>query len=500
MSPLLLFIIILAYFSLLMLISYFASRHIRDTTFFDGDRASPWFLVAFGMIGSGISAVSLVSIPGNVGNNNLYYFQFILGTIAGYLFIAFVLTPIYYRLKLVSIYTYLKIRFGETTYKTGSIFFLVSQSFGAALRLLISIKILQYAFFDALHIPFYITILVVLVLIWLYTNKSGIKTIVWTDALQSLFLITVIVISIITIKQSLNLSFSGMLSAIAEHPYSKVFDWELHSGSNFYKQFISGLLITVALVGLDQSMMQKTLTVSNAKGARKNVLTFSFFIAFAQTLFLALGVLIYIYAERNGVTLLRENGLLVKTDELYPLLTLNHFGKIGAVAFLIGVIASTFASIDSCIAALTTAFSYDFMDIENRPHDEKKRIKNRVLIGVNIVMLIIVISFWNSKGAIINTIFKIAGYTYGPLLGLYMTGLFSKIRFKERWVPVACVSAALITWLLNGCFISSFGFDFGFMNIFVNALLTIIFLYIIKETPDPAFPPSASSGQAHGGR
>jgi len=481
MSPLLLFIIILCYFSVLMVISHFASRHIRDTTFFDGDRASPWFLVAFGMIGSGISAVSLVSIPGNVGNNNLYYFQFILGTIVGYLFIAFVLTPIYYKLKLVSIYTYLNIRFGNVSYKTGSLFFLVSQSLGAALRLLLSIKILQYAFFDALHIPYFITIIVVLVLIWLYTNKSGIKTIVWTDALQSLFLITVIVISILAIKHSLNLSLTEMTAAIVHHPYARIFDWNIHSGSNFFKQFVSGLLITVALVGLDQSMMQKTLTVRNSKDARKNVLTFSFFIAFAQTLFLALGVLIYIYAERSGINLIKQDGHFVNTDELYPLLTLNYFGKIGAVAFLIGIVASTFASIDSCIAALTTAFSYDFMNIENKLPEAKKKIKTWVLIGVNIVMFLIVMSFWNSKGAIINTIFKTAGYTYGPILGLYLTGLFTKINFKEKWVPVACVSAAIITWLMNGYFIRSFNFDFGFMNIFVNALLTVIFLYFIKK-------------------
>jgi Na+/proline symporter len=484
MSPLLLLIIILCYFSLLMIISYFASRRVHDTTFFDGDRASPWFLVAFGMIGSGISAVSLVSIPGNVGNNNLYYFQFILGTIVGYLFIAFILTPIYHRLKLVSIYTFLKVRFGNVTYKTGSMFFLVSQSFGAALRLLLSIKILQYAFFDSLHIPYFLTIIVVLVLIWLYTNKSGIKTIVWTDALQSLFLITVIIISIITIKNSLNLSFSEMAGTISKHQYAKVFDWDFHSGSNFFKQFISGLLITVALVGLDQSMMQKTLTVSNARDARKNVLTFSFFIAFAQTMFLALGILIYIFAERNGIKLASENGRFLNTDELYPLLTLNYFGKIGAVAFLIGVVASTFASIDSCIAALTTAFSYDFMDIESKPHEARIMIKTRVLIGVNIVMFLIVMSFWNSKGAIINTIFKIAGYTYGPILGLYLTGLFSKIKFREKWVPLACLSAAFITWLLNSYFIKEFNFDFGFMNIFVNALLTIVFLIIIKRDSD----------------
>ncbi len=481
MSPLLLFLIILAYFSILMVISQIASRHVHDTTFFDGDRKSPWFLVAFGMIGSGISAVSLVSIPGNVGNNNLYYFQFILGTIVGYLFIAFVLTPIYYKLKLVSIYTYLNIRFGNVTYKTGSLFFLVSQSFGAALRLLLSIKILQYAFFDALHIPYFVTIVVVLILIWLYTNKSGIKTIVWTDALQSLFLITVIIVSIVTIKNSLGISFSEMVQTITNHQYSKVFDWNFASGSNFFKQFISGLLITVALVGLDQSMMQKTLTVKNAVDAKKNVLTFSFFIAFAQTLFLGLGILIYIYAEQKGIFLATQNGQFVNTDGLFPLLTLNYLGQIGAIAFLIGVIASTFASIDSCIAALTTAFSYDFMDIENQKYEAKKKIKNRVLLGVNIVMFLIVMAFWNSKGAIINTIFKIAGYTYGPILGLYLTGLFSKIKFKEKLVPVACLGAALSTWLLNEYFIQAFQFDFGFMNIFVNAVLTILFLIIIKR-------------------
>jgi len=464
-----------------MLISWFTSRHTRDNSFFDGDRASPWFLVAFGMIGSGISAVSLVSIPGNVGNNNLYYFQFILGTIVGYLFIAFVLTPIYYKLKLVSIYTYLKVRFGDVTYKTGSLFFLVSQSFGAALRLLLSIKILQYAFFDNLHIPYFLTIIIVLVLIWLYTNKSGIKTIVWTDALQSLFLITVIIISIIAIKNSLRLSGAGMVSVIVHHPYARLFDWNIDSGSNFFKQFISGLLITVALVGLDQSMMQKTLTIANIKGARKNVLTFSFFIAAAQTLFLGLGVLLYIFVERNGIKLEVQNGQLVNTDGLYPYLTLHYFGEVGAIAFFIGVVASTFASIDACITALTTAFSYDFLDFENKPHEAKKKIKNRVLLAVNIVMFAIVMAFWSSHGAIINTIFKIAGYTYGPILGLYLTGLFTAIQLRDKWTPVACVLAALLTWALNGLFISLLNFDFGFMNILVNAVLTILFLWVIQK-------------------
>ncbi len=484
MSSSLILFIILAYFALLMIISWFTSRQTKDNSFFDGDRASPWFLVAFGMTGSGISAVSLVSIPGNVGNNNLYYFQFILGTIVGYLFIAFVLTPIYYKLNLVSIYTYLKIRFGNVTYKTGSLFFLVSQSFGAALRLLLSVKILQYAFFDNLHIPYFLTIIIVLLLIWLYTNKSGIKTIVWTDALQSFFLITVIIVSIVAIKNSLHLSVRGMVGAIMRHPYAKLFDWNINSGSNFFKQFISGLLITVALVGLDQSMMQKTLTIANVKGARKNVLAFSFFIAAAQTLFLGLGVLLYIFVEKQGIKLESQNGQLVNTDGLYPYLTTHYFGEIGAIAFFIGVVASTFASIDACITALTTAFSYDFLDFENKPHEQKKQIKNRVLLGVNIVMFIVVMAFWNSQGAIINTIFKIAGYTYGPILGLYLTGLFTGIQLKDKWTPLACVAAALLTWVLNGIFISYLNFDFGFMNILVNALLTILFLFIIKTKKD----------------
>lgn len=481
MSTTLVFCIIVGYFTLLMIIARITSRHSSDHTFFDGNRQSPWLLVAFGMVGSGISAVSLVSIPGNVGNNNLYYFQFILGTIVGYLFIAFVLLPIFYKLQLVSIYTYLNIRFGNITYKTGSLFFLVSQSFGAALRLLLSVKILQYAFFDAMGIPHVVSIIVVLVLIWLYTNKSGIKTIVWTDALQSLFLITVIIVSIITIKNSLGLSLGQMVTSVAQHRYAKLFNWDIRSGTNFFKQFISGVLITVALVGLDQSMMQKTLTVKNVQDARKNVLTFSFFIALAQTLFLGLGVLLYLYTERKGIPLLRQDGQLVNTDDIYPMLTMHYFGQVGIIAFFIGVVASTFASIDACITALTTAFSYDFMDFEHQPHAARVKIKNRVLLGVNVVMFLIVLLFWNSQGAIINTIFTIAGYTYGPILGLYLTGLFTNLMIKEKWVPLACMAAAAFTWLLNLVCHKLFNFDVGFMNILVNAVLTMLFLFMIKQ-------------------
>jgi len=437
-------------------------------------------LVAFGMIGSGISAVSLVSIPGDVGNNNSYFFQFILGTIAGNVFIAFILIPIYFKLRVVSVYEFLKVRFGNASYKTGSLFFLVSQSFGAALRLLLSIHILQNAFFNALNIPYWLTIIIVLILIWLYTHQSGIKTIVWTDALQSLFLITVIIVSIITIKNSLGFSFSELLHTVVSQPSSKLFDWNPQSGTNFFKQFISGFLITVALVGLDQSMMQKTLTVAKEKDAQKNVLSFGFFIAIAQTLFLGLGVLMFLYAESNNISLSTANGKFTNTDEVYPMLTLHYFGSVGTIAFLIAVIASTFASIDACITALTTSFSYDFLDMENIPAEKKKSVKNKVLLGVNIVMFIIVMAFWNSEGAIITTIFKIAGYTYGPLLGLFLLGLFSKVNVKGKWVPVASIAAAIITYVLNDVLANQLAFDVGFMNIFINAALTILFLLLIK--------------------
>lgn len=480
MSNFSLLTIIFGYFLVLMFVSKITSRKTKASSFFDGDHQSPWFLVAFGMIGSGISAVSLVSIPGNVGNENLYYFQFILGTIVGYLFIAYILIPIFFKQKLVSIYTYLQNRFGEVTYKTGASFFMVSQSFGAALRLLLSVKILQSAFFDKMNIPPAITILILLLMIWLYTNKSGIKTIVWTDALQSLFLILVIVISIYSIVKALDTGEKSVLNAIIADPKFNFFDFDWNSGTNFFKQFISGFLITIALVGLDQSMMQKTLTVSNASDAKRNVLTFSFFIASAQTLFLFLGVLLYMFASQKGLQLPMENGKYTQPDELFPTLTMNYFGSIGVIAFFIGVVASTFASIDSCIAALTTSLSYDFFDFEKKSEAQRKKLKNMVLMGVNMIMYLIVLAFWNSEGSIINSIFKVAGYTYGPLLGIYLIGLFTEIKFREKWVPYMSILAPILTFGLN-YWLEKQGFSLGFLNILINAIFTMILLWLIKK-------------------
>jgi len=465
-----------------MVISYFTSRNRSDESFFTGDRESPWFLVAFGMVGAALSGVTFVSVPGMVGNNNFYFFQFILGNVVGYLFITYVLIPLYYKLNLVSIYGYLNERFGVKTYKTGSFYFLLSQSFGAALRLLLAAKILQFAFFDKLNIPFYATVIIIIIMIWLYTNKSGIKTIVWTDALQTFFLILAAVVTIVMITSSLNLSFEESINEVVNHKYFKVFDWEHKSGSNFFKQFISGFLIAVAMMGLDQNMMQKSLTIKNMKDAQKNTLTFSLILAVTQFLFLGLGVLLYIYAEHNNISLpIGENGKLLDTDTLFPNLAINHLGLIAGISFLLGIIAASFSSIDSALTALTTSFTYDFLDISSKSSKEKLKLKNYVMFGFSIIIFIIIMAFSGSRGDVISTIFYVAGYTYGPLLGLFLFGMFTKMQVKDNLTPVVAVLAPILTYLLNIYFKSAFDFDFGFLNIAVNALLTVLGLLIVKK-------------------
>ena len=465
-----------------MAISYFTSRNRSDDSFFTGDRESPWFLVAFGMVGAALSGVTFVSVPGMVANNNFYFFQFIMGNVVGYLFITFVLIPLYYKLKLVSIYGYLNDRFGNKTYKTGSLFFLVSQSFGASLRLLLAAKILQFAFFDKLGIPFFLTVIIILMLVWLYTNKSGIKTIVWTDAMQTFFLMLAAIVTIYSITSTMGLSLGESVGKVVEHKYFKVFNWENNSGNNFYKQFIAGILIAIAMMGLDQNMMQKTLTCKNQWDAQKNTLTFSLILALTQFMFLGLGILLYVYAESVGITLpLGEQGQFLDTDTLFPNLAINHLGLITGVSFLLGIIAASFSSVDSALTALTTSFTYDFLDMSNKSGEEKKKLKNLVLFGFSLVVFLIIMIFSGSRGDVISLIFNVAGYTYGPLLGLYLFGMFTSVSVKDKWVPFVCVAAPLLTYALSLYLKKSINFDFGFISIAVNGLFTILGLALIQQ-------------------
>lgn len=466
----------------MMVISFLTSRKANNQTYFTGNRESPWFLVAFGMVGAGLSGVTFVSVPGMVGNNYLYFFQFVIGNVLGYFFITFGLIPLYYKMRLVSIYAYLKDRFGNASYKSGSLIFLISQSFGAALRLLLAAKTLQFAFFDAAGIPFALTVIAILVFVWLYTNKSGIKTIVWTDTVQTIFLILGAVLTVWAIMNSLNFTFYDTVRAVTEQRYFKVFEWEGKSPNNFYKQIISGFLITLGMMGLDQNMMQKTLTCKNRWDAQKNSLSYSLILAVTQFLFLGLGVLLYIYAENNGIELPKKgDGTLMDTDTLFPNITLNYLGTMAGVSFLLGIIAASFSSVDSALTALTTSFTYDFLEIEKKEERKVKSIKNKVLIGFSVVLFLIIMLFSQSRGDVISLVFTMAGYTYGPLLGLFLFGMFSKINIKDKWVPIICILTPLITYLGGVYLKTEYGFDMGFMTIAVIALLTIIGLLLIKK-------------------
>jgi Na+/proline symporter len=350
MSPLLVFWVIAGYFALLLLISYLTSLKSDSLTFYTGNRKSPWFLVAFGMVGASLSGVTFISVPGEVGNTNWAYLQFVMGNMVGYAVIALILIPLFYRLNLISIYEYLKTRFGKKTYLSGAIIFLISQTIGASFRLFLAATVLQIAFFDAFGVPFYTSVLATMVLIWLYTFKSGIKTIVWTDTLQTTFLLLAVIISILMIASHLDKDGTGLLDLIAQSGHSKIFVWEGNSSQNFFKMFAAGIFITIAMNGLDQNVMQKNLTCRNKKDAQKNIFWFSISFFLSNILFLSLGVLLYHYALVNGLTLPSA------TDELFPMLALNHFGTLAGIVFLLGITAAAFSSADSALTALTTYF------------------------------------------------------------------------------------------------------------------------------------------------
>lgn len=341
MSQTLVFIVISSYFLLLLLISYLTSRKTDDLTFYTANRQSPWYLVAFGMVGASLSGVTFISVPGEVGNSSWNYLQFVMGNMVGYAVIAMVLIPLFYRLNLISIYEYLRDRFGQKAYLSGAVIFLVSQTIGASFRLFLAATVLQIAFFDAYNIPFFVTVLTTATLIWIYTYKGGIKTIVWTDTLQTTFLLLAVIISIVIISQQLDLSLGELTSVIHQSPLSTVFEWDPLSNKNFFKMFFAGIFITITMNGLDQNVMQKNLTCKDQKEAKKNILWFSISFFISNLFFLSLGVLLYYFAAQNNIA------IPTSSDELYPILALDHFGTLAGITFLLGIIAAAFSSADS---------------------------------------------------------------------------------------------------------------------------------------------------------
>ncbi|HPF50030.1 MAG TPA: sodium:solute symporter [Draconibacterium sp.] len=477
MSPYLVLGIVLGYFFVLILISYFTSRNADTQTFFTANRKSPWYLVAFGMVGATLSGVTFISVPGEVGNSAFSYLQFVLGNVVGYWLVAGFLLPLYYRLNLVSIYSFLEQRFGVRSYKTGSFFFLISKLIGAAFRLFLVAGVLQIAFFDAFNIPFSLTVVVTIALIWVYTFKGGIKTIVWTDTLQTLFLVSAVIFTIIAISRSLDLSFAGLIKEVSTDPNSKIFFWDWRSGDHFLKQFFSGMFITIVMVGMDQDMMQKNLTCKNKWEAQKNMLVFSISFLVTVALFLSLGVLLYLFAKTNGIAIPSN------TDDLYPMLALHYFGLPVGIAFLLGITAAAYSSADSALTALTTSFSVDFLGIQRFDEQKRKRIKkwSHLMFSVLLILTILLFRAINNQ-SIVVAVFTVAGYTYGPILGLFVFGMFTKRNVRDKWVPLVAISAPVICYIISKNSATWFnGYQFGFELLILNGFITFIGLFTISR-------------------
>jgi SSS family transporter len=492
MSPYLVFTVIAAYFSLLIFISYLTSKKSNTATFFTANRQSPWYLVAFGMIGATLSGVTFISVPGEVGNSYFYYFQMVIGYLLGYFVIATVLMPIYYKLNLVSIYTYLEKRFGFAAYKTGAAFFLLSRVVGSSFRLFLVATVLQLAFFDSFGVPFWLTVIVTILLIWLYTYRAGIKTIVWTDTLQTTFMLLAVFISIYLIGKEMNLSFSSLITEIKSSQFSKVFDWDWHSDRNFFKQFFAGAFIAIVMTGLDQDMMQKNLTCRNLKDAQKNMFWFSITLVPVNLLFLSLGVLLYSYISSVGLNFSGENvfqfvaetGKFEHTDKLYPELAINHFGITAGVTFLLGIIAAAFSSADSALTSLTTSFTVDILGVDvNKESKDTQKKKRYVHLGFSMLIFLVILIFkWINDDSVINQVFRVAGYTYGPLLGLFAFGLFTKIKVYDKFVPIVAVLSPVLTYIVN-MFSEELlgGYKFGFELLLVNGFIMFVGLLLLAK-------------------
>ena len=496
MSASFILVIITAYFLLLFLISQVTGRSADEATFFRGNKSSPWYLVAFGMIGASLSGVTFISVPGWVGTQQMVYMQMVLGYLAGYFVISRVLMPIYYKLNLTSIYGYLETRFGLTSYRTGALFFILSRVIGASFRMFLVAMVLDFFVVDELAkdlgyvegAPFWLTVAVSILLIWIYTFRGGIKTVVWTDTLQTLAMLLAVGVTVWLIIGELDLSFGEMFSAIGDSGYGKMFDWDVSSSKFFPKQFLSGMFIAIVMTGLDQDMMQKNLTCKTLKDAQKNMEVFSIVLIFVNLIFLAMGALLYMYGTSKGLIAMEEGKLLMQdasgtmvaggTDKLFPFLALGHLPVWVGSLFVIGLIAAAYSSADSALTALTTSFCVDILDFEKKTAmGNRRQTRTLVHLGFSVLLFIVILGFYMiDDTAVIAMIFTVAGYTYGPLLGLFSFGLFTNMRPIDRWVPVVCLIAPLVSFGLN--FLAD-GW-FGFSILLVNGGLTFLGLLLLS--------------------
>jgi len=487
MSAFQILLLIAAYFGVLILISYFTGKEDTNAAFFKANKSAPWYLVAFGMIGASLSGVTFISVPGLIVSQEFAYMQGVLGFFVGYLLVSFVLIPLYYRLNVTSIYQYLEERFGLVSYKTGAFFFLLSRVTGASFRLYLVALAMQYIVFESLGVPFWVTVVISILLIWLYTNKGGIKTIIWTDTLQTIAMLTSVIVAIVLILNKLDWTLAETFTKETFKNKSQIFFFnDINSKINFWKYFIGGIFITIAMTGLDQDMMQKNLTCKNANESKKNMLSMSVLLVIVNLVFLTLGALLFIYAEQFSIAIPELNGV-TRTDLLFPEIAMNQgLGKGLAITFIIGLIAAAYSSADSALTSLTTSFSVDFLDVEKKPMTEQKPLRKKVHIMVSIVLVIVVIIFNNLEGSVVSNLFKFATFTYGPLLGLFAFGILTKRNIIDQVVWIIGLASIIITYLITltpatfpNSFIGDYAFHWEILPL--NGLITFLGLLIISK-------------------
>lgn len=476
MTPFTLLICVFIYFGVLLAISFWTTRRIKSSSYFNADKGSKWYVVAFGMLGDSLSGVTFISVPGAVIFTKFGYFQIVLGYFVGYLAIITILLPLYYKLNLVSIYGYLRHRYGRFAQYTGSFFFMLSRILGSAARLFLAASVLQLFIFDQWGVPFALSVSLIIFLIWLYTTKGGIKTLVWTDAFQSSLLIFGVLVSIYVIVTQLNISWVDLPVLIAENKNSELFCWDINSKNYFWKQFIGGAFIAACMTGLDQNMMQKNLTCKTLGESKKNIFWFSIVMLFTNLFFISLGLLLYNYAENLGIQLPMKPDGSIDSDKVFPFLAFNHLGFIASISFIVGLTAATFSSADSVLTTLTTSFYIDILgkDAEKNP-DTKLRNLIHLSFALLLLLAILIIKVLNTS-AVIDIVLKIANYTYGPLLGLFIFGLVTKRKLYDALVPLICITAPLIAYYIDAAPIILNGrpFQFGNTVLIINGFITIL--------------------------
>lgn len=477
-QPVIVIITIAAYFALLMIVSYFASRGSDNSTFFTGNRQAPWPVVAFAMIGAAISGVTFISVPGMVVGKGYAYLQMVLGFIVGYFVIAFVLVPMFYKRNLISIYGYLEERFGSSTYRTGAWFFFISKMLGASVRFFVVCAVLQLLVFAPLHIPFTFNVIVTIALIWLYTVQGGVKTLIWTDTLKSFCLIMSVILCIYYVAQNLGMSFSDMTGAISSHPTSRMFFFnDPMAGTYFWKQFLAGVFMAIATNGLDQDMMQRNLTCRNSRQSQKNMIVSGIMQFFVIALFLLLGTLLVIFLDRNGIAKPE------KTDEIFGMVAFHpSIPVIVGILFVLGLISAAYSAAGSALTSLTTSYTVDILGAHKKQTPERlTRTRKIVHMAMSAVMGLVIIAFYYlSEEDAISAVYTLASYTYGPILGLFVYGMFRKKPVRDRYVPLVCVAAPALSWCLQWVLKHAFGYETSFELLLMNAAITFLGLELLS--------------------